>query len=103
MKYPKRRKTFAKPRCRNMILTYQHRLYFTTTEAVDGQEGRYLSDIMLFSDLEVTTNKSKDVLTIHCPTSLFTYQLRTDDAEKWHTLINDAILTKEMGGNCYGP
>ena len=73
MKYPKRKKTFARPRCRNMVLTNQPRLYFTSTEAVDGKEGMYLSDIILYSDLKVTKPKNKDVLVIHCPNSGFTY------------------------------
>ena len=64
MKHNKHKKTFTRPKCRNMILTHEHRLYFTTTEAVDGKEGMYLSDIMLFSDLKVTVNKNADMLTI---------------------------------------
>lgn len=73
MKYPKRKKTFARPRCRNMILTYQPRLYFTSTEQVDGREDMYLSDIILYSDLKVSVNRNKDVLSIQCPVSQFTY------------------------------
>ena len=84
MKYPKRKKAFARPRCRNMILTNQPRLYFTTTETVDGKEGMYLSDIILYSDLKVTKVKNKDMLQIYCPNSSFTYQLRTNDAQTWH-------------------
>ncbi len=98
MKHPKRKKTFAKPRCRNMILTNEHRLYFTSTEAVDGKEGMYLSDIMLFSDLKVTV-KNEDMLTIHCPTSQLTYLLRTNDAKLWQKHINAAILSKDFGEN----
>lgn len=98
MKHPKRKKTFAKPRCRNMILTNEHRLYFTSTEAVDGKEGMYLSDIMLFSDLKVTV-KNEDMLTIHCPTSQLTYLLRTCDAKQWQEHINAAILSKDFGEN----
>jgi len=56
-----------------MILAAGPRLYFTSTLDVDGKEGMYLSDIILFSDLKVTTNRNKDVLLIHCPNSLFTY------------------------------
>lgn len=74
MKYPKRKKAFARPRCRNMILTNQPRLYFTSTESVDGKEGMYLSDIILYSDLKVSKPKRKDdMLLIHCPNSGFTY------------------------------
>ena len=87
MKHPKRSRAFARPRCRNMVLTNQPRLYFTSTEAVDGKEGMYLSDIMLYNDLKVATNKSKDILTISCPISQFTYQLRTNDASVWHQHI----------------
>jgi len=58
-----------------MILTNQPRLYFTSTESVEGKEGMYLSDIILYSDLKVTKpkTKNKDVLLIHCPNSGFTY------------------------------
>ena len=74
MKYPKRKKAFARPRCRNMILTNQPRLYFTSTESVDGKEGMYLSDIILYSDLKVARRpKNKDMLIIYCPNSQFTY------------------------------
>ena len=64
MKYPKRKKTFPKPRCRNMVLTNQPRLYFTSTEQVDGKEGMYLSDIILYKQLKISMNRSKDTLVI---------------------------------------
>ena len=96
MKYPKRKKAFAKPRCRNMILTNQPRLYFTSTEQVDGKEGMYLSDIILYKQLKVSMNRGKDTLIIQCPISQFTYQLKTNDAELWHKNIQQAILEKEF-------
>ena len=41
------------PVLRNMILTDQPRLYFTSTYESHGVEGYYASDIMLFSNLKV--------------------------------------------------
>ena len=94
MKYPKKKKAFARPRCRNMILTNQPRLYFTSTEGADGKEGMYLSDILLFRDIKLKIRQ--DVLVIICPISQFTYQLRTDDAKTWYDKISEAIMEKEI-------
>ena len=88
-KSPKVKRTFAmmsfrSKKCRNMVLTHQPRLYFTTTETEDGQEGRYLYDIILYSDLKVSVNKTKpNILNIFCPTSQITYELETEDASIW--------------------
>ena len=82
----------SRPRCRNLILTNQPRLYFTSTEAVDGKEDMYLSDIMLFSELEVKANKAGDMLTIYCPISMITYQLKTNEAAEWSRLINESMM-----------
>ena len=79
-----------------MILTNQPRLYFTTTENADGKEDIYLSDIILFSDLKLTVNKSGDMFSIHCPTSQLTYNLKTNDAAAWVRRINEAILEKNF-------
>ena len=75
-------------------MTNQPRLYFTSTEAVDGYENRYLSDILLYKDLQV--KQKGDLLTIQCPISMFTYRLQTDEAENWLKEINKALLNQEF-------
>ena len=52
----------------------------------------YLSDIMLYSELDVKANKAGDLLIIHCPTSWTTYQMKTNGAAEWSRLINDTML-----------
>ena len=59
----------------------------------------YLSDIILFNDLKVSTNRNKDVLIIMCPHSGFKYQLQTIDAEAWRMHIQEALMDKDFGEN----
>ena len=68
-------KKWKKAKCRNLYLVTGPRLYFTGTEEVDGREDLYLSDIILFNDLKVSTNRQKNMLMITCPNSLFTYKM----------------------------
>jgi len=86
---------FKRAPCRNMILTNQPRLYFTSTLDSDGKEGMYKSDIMLFSNLKVAA-KSGDVLNIHCPNSGKTYVLNTSDAKTWSQKINKVLYTRRI-------
>ena len=94
LKYPKRKKLMNRPRCRNMILTNQPRLYFTTTENADGKENIYLSDIILFKDLKLRVKN--DMLSIFCPISQLTYNLKTDEAKTWKSKIDRAILEQNI-------
>ena len=77
-----------------MILTNQPRLYFTTTENEDGKENIYLSDIILFKDLKLRVKN--DMLTIFCPISQLTYNLKTDEAKTWKSKIDRAILEQNI-------
>ena len=81
---------------RNMILTNQPRLYFTSTLESDGMEGRYKSDIMLFSNLKVSCNKTGDTLYIHCQNARKTYEFKTKDALKWSQKINKVLYTRKI-------
>jgi len=55
----------ARAPCRNLILTKEPRLYFTSTLTSDGREGLYKSDILLYSNLQVKQLK-KEVFEIKC-------------------------------------
>ena len=46
-----------------------------------------MSDIILFKDLKVTTNRTKDTLNIECPHSGYKYVLQTAEAELWRQHI----------------
>ena len=77
--------------CRNMILTNQPRLYFTSTLESDGKDGMYKSDIMLFSNLKVSA-PSSDVLEIKCVNSGRTYTFNTAEAKLWSEKIKKVVL-----------
>jgi len=47
----------------------------------------YKKDIMLYSDLKVRLLK-RNMFTIDCPISGKTFQIRSNDAGNWVTLIN---------------
>lgn len=80
---------------RNMVLTNQPRLYFTSTKESDGKDGLYRSDILLFSDLTVSSRK-QGVLDIVCPISGKTMQYQTEKAKQWVAHIEKVLLEKEF-------
>ena len=59
-------------------------------------EGRYKSDIMLFSNLKVYSNKTNDTLHIHCQNIRKTYEFKTKDALKWSQKINKVLYTRKI-------